>query len=383
MKPSEGGTRIRCGMLCRMMPRARTSSAPTLPAGVLPALLALLFAPLACHGADPPPDPLTAEISRASALLAGSSPEIRQTNAPVLQRAEDDLRQGRRQLALQRLVNLHANVASAAYLNGIPEAQAQDMASMDAEWKRLGTVLHDDLAAPSPAAFDGVPAAPRAIGEAARAQVRGYYQASLDYAHNTMADQGFYYLGDATGQREAAAFCRTFSLPAGRKAPPLRSILPELEALENDMVAVYRPPLSIDHHGEFITASSTLKEARELDAAGLRYGALLRYLQAEQLFAPLRPAAPPPLAADALARKLEELADRLKEDGIDHSLGELFLELAQAEVAKAPPGTSPAGASLLATDVLPRYFAALEPAKPEAPRPAPQVAVTLIRWPYT
>jgi len=180
-----------------------------------------------------------------------------------------------------------------------------------------------------------------------------------------------------------AAFCRAFAAPAGRAAPPLRSIHPELEALENDMVAVYRPPLSIDHHGEFIAASSSLKEARELDAAGLYHGALLRYLQAEQLFAPLRPSNPPPLAAEALTRKLEEHADRLKAGGIDHSLGEMFLELAEAEVANAPQGTSPAGASLLATDVLPRYFAALAPAPQETPRPAPQLAVTLVRWPYT
>jgi len=33
--------------------------------------------------------------------------------------------------------------------------------------------------------------------------------------------------------------------------------------------------------------------------------------------------------------------------------------------------------------VLPRYFAALEPAIPEAPKTAPRATVTLVRWPYT
>ncbi|HBL26055.1 MAG TPA: hypothetical protein DD490_04385 [Acidobacteria bacterium] len=323
-------------------------------------------------------DPLPAELARASALLAGSPPSIREANAPILQRAEEDVRQGRRQLAVQRLVNLHTEVAATAYRSGVPTAQREQMASLDAEWKRLGTELASDLAPATPGLFDGVAAAPRALAEAARAQVRGYYQSGLEYAHATMADQGFYYLGEVMGKRETVSFCRKFPAPAGLPQPPLRAIRPELEALENDMVAVYRPPLSIQRHGEFIEAGSSLKEARELDAAGQRYGALLRYLQAAQLFAPLRPDAPAPLAAEALAGKLREHAERLKADGMDHSLGEMFLQLAQAEAAG-----SPATASVLATDVLPRYFAALAPAIPEAPRPAPQLAVTLVRWPYT
>jgi len=40
-------------------------------------------------------------------------------------------------------------------------------------------------------------------------------------------------------------------------------------------------------------------------------------------------------------------------------------------------------AAAVAEVVLPRYLAALEPAKPRPPSPAPQVTVTLVRWPYT
>ena len=59
---------------------------------------------------------------------------------------------------------------------------------------------------------------------------------------------------------------------------------------------------------------------------------------------------------------------------MDHSLGRIFLEAAQAEPALAPA---------IAGDVLPRYFAALEPARPRPPQPAPRATVTLVRWPYT
>ncbi len=71
--------------------------------------------------------------------------------------------------------------------------------------------------------------------------------------------------------------CRSLLVPGKRRTPALRSVRPEIEALESDLLTLYRPPVSIDRHQEFIVANSTLKEARELDAAGLRYGALLRW----------------------------------------------------------------------------------------------------------
>jgi hypothetical protein len=49
---------------------------------------------------------------------------------------------------------------------------------------------------------------------------------------------------------------------------------------------------------------------------------------------------------------------------------------------RAAAGTTPALAAAVSTDVLPR-FAALEPARPGTPKPAPQITVTLVRWPYT
>ena len=39
-------------------------------------------------------------------------------------------------------------------------------------------------------------------------------------------------------------------------------------SIEDELLAAYRPPTSIDSHPIFIRASALLKEARELDAAG-------------------------------------------------------------------------------------------------------------------
>jgi hypothetical protein len=258
------------------------------------------------------------------------------------------------------------------------------MARFEAEWARMGEVLRADLGPPSPAALAGVqPAALRALGEAAIPQVRAYYVASLDYGRSTTPGDGLFYLATAQAQRDLTALCRRLSAPTPLKPPPLRSLRAEIDSLQSDLIKAYQPPASVERHGAFISANATLKEARELDAAGLRYGAMLRYLDAALLAAPLRRPAPPPLAPAALRKRLDEFAARLSAGGIDHSLGRMMLEGAQDEVASAAPDTSPAASTAIAADVLPRYFAALAPARPEAPQPKPQVVVTLVRWPYT
>ncbi len=327
-------------------------------------LLALLLALPACGGAAEPEakDPLLA----LTAEIEAARPQVKPADQPALARVEEDLHAGRRLLAVQRFAEVKENLAVAAYLGQHRAGQLQDF---EAEWTRMGGVLRADLGPPSPDAFKDVqPAAVRALAEVAFPQIRGYYEASLEYGRNTMPDQGLYYLAGAQAQRDLTAFYRTLSAPTARHAPPVRPLHAELDALETELLAAYRPPASIDKHGQFIGVSSTLKEARELDAAGLHYGALLRYLQAARQFAALRGASP--LATDALAG----LDARLSAGGIDHSLGRLFLEAAQA-------GAPDAG--VIADDVLPRYFAALEPARPEPPRSKPLVTVTLVRWPYT
>jgi hypothetical protein len=219
------------------------------------------------------------------------------------------------------------------------------------------------------------------MAQAALPQVRIYYDASLEYGRSTTPDSGLYYLGAAQAARDFGALARKLSGGPALKPPPLRSLGPELDALEGELLAAYRPPLSIDKHPEFIGASSALKEARELDAAGLREGALLRYLQSVLRFASLRMSAPP--AAPALAEALDQFQKRLLEPRLDHSLGRVFLEAAQSDLAEHVADGKAVTAAAVAGDVLPRYFAALQPARPQPPKAAARSTVTLVRWPYT
>lgn len=352
---------------------------------------ALLIGAAASAAQAPPatekPDPLAAEIERSAAFLRTHSAsddmwkQIKEGTDPVLERVQKSLASGHRLLALLRYAFVQEGVTAATYIAERTPSQRQDPAAFEAEWTRVGGVLQAERGAPSPRALEGVqPAAVRAMGEAVLPQVRIYYDASLDYGRSTTPDSGLYYLGAAQSARDYVRLVRRLSQPSRAALPPVRSIAGELDALEAEMLAAYRPPLSIDKHREFIGASAALKEARELDAAGLRYGALLRYLQAVLRFESLRLS---PLPAADAEERLAALESRLDDARTDHSVGRVFAEAARADLVEHAQDGAAVSAAAVIADVLPRYFAALEKAPPRAAAVEPRVTVTLVRWPYT
>jgi hypothetical protein len=355
-------------------------------------LVLLCFAaPTGAAGDEPKSkDPLAAEIGRWSTFLRETTSadenwkDLKQSMEPAMARVEAALANDRRLLALERLAATRMNLSGFAYVDSLPADKRGDETNLDAEWARVGALLGAQLGVPSGSVLDGVqPAAVRAEGEAAVPQIRNYYETTLEYGRATTPWSGYFYLGVAQAQAEFVSFCRTLSVRTELKAPAIRAITAELDALESDLLKAYRPPASIDRHPEFITASSALKEARELDAAGLRYGALLRYLQAAMRVYPLRPEAATP-DLQSLPSRLAAIESRLLAGGVDHSIGRLYLETAQANNGTGgSPGANPVFAEAIVRDVLPRYFAALAPAAPQAKKPAPSVTVTLVRWPYT
>lgn len=331
-----------------------------------------------------PPDPLATELSywleqlRTNPSTEAIWLDIKPGSQEILTRAEEDLRKGRRFLALERLARARTNLKAATYLLEHSEKARDDRAVFEVEWRRLG----DALAKPSlEAAANLRPAAVRALAEASVPQVHEYYQASLEYGRNTEPASGLFYLGAAQAQRELPAFCRQLAAPSSLTKLAPRALDAELEALENDLLAAYRPPAAIDRHGEFITASATLKEAKELNAAGLYHGALLTYLRAIERFSLLRGGPSP--ASSELAPALARLEAELAANETDQSLGTLLLETAAADLESSTPELPPRRAAAIVRDVMPKYFAALGPAPPRPPLLAPQTRITLVRWPYT
>jgi hypothetical protein len=127
----------------------------------------------------------------------------------------------------------------------------------------VGKALGGELGPVHPAELDGArPAAVRGLAEAALLQARAYYDASLDYGRSTSPQYGLFYLGAAQAQRGFVSFCLKLDEPSSRRPPPLRSLKGELDSLEAELLAAYRPPASIDKHSEFIAASALIKVKR-------------------------------------------------------------------------------------------------------------------------
>jgi hypothetical protein len=352
------------------------------------ALVVALIVTVPTVATAPESDPLAAELARWSALVAGDTRtdplwlDARKSSQAVLANAQEELGNGRRLVAIERLAAAGQSLGAALYAIERPTAERKDLAAFEAEWRRVGIVLRD-VVSPDGGAAGSVnevrPALVRALAEAATSQARQFYAASLDYGRNTEPQYGLYYLGAAQAQRHFLDLAPRLTPPSG-KPPRLRALGAEIAALQGELLAAYVPPASVDRHAEFIVASAALKEARELDAAGYRYAALLRYLQAAQRAAMLRAAGS--IDVPAVIRRLQDAAARLK-GPTDHSVGRFFIERAHSARAANPGAAGDAVAAAVAVAVLPRYFAALDRARPAIPAQKARVTVTLVRWPFT
>lgn len=355
------------------------------------ATVALTLAVAACGAARPAAltgDPLADAVGSSSAFVAADtasdefSAQIRRAVGPALAQSRRSLESGRRLHALLRLGAARTFLGALEFVREHPGA-ARSQEALEQEWKRAGPALLVESPESAATSLAPVrPAAVRAMAEAAVPAVRVSYDASLEYGRATAAESGLYYLGEAFAQRRMIELCRSLREPTSPPEPAFRALGAELEALQAEMLAVYRPPVSIDRHAEFIGASGALKEACELDAAGLPRGALLRYLQATLRLQPLL-ASPPAFDPATTPARLRAFEERFAAAGVDHSIGRLFLEVAASDLEDTSATATHAVAAAIAEAVLPRYLAALEPAASRPAPPAPEVTVTLVRWPYT
>jgi hypothetical protein len=332
----------------------------------------LAASPLAA-AAPQRPDPLDRTIRTwqqffaSSAASAAPWSDVKAQAVDRLSRAGQALSANRRLLALYRAAGILRPIKAAEF------AAAHKGSELQREWKRAR------ITPSRAAAFREVrPALVRALAEASANEAAGYYDASLDYGANTTAEAGIYYLGTAHALRFVTDFVQHAGVPDAGSSTPLRPLTPDFEALGHEMLQAYRPPASLDRHDDFIAASALLKEARELDAAGMRDGALLRYLESALRIAPVLSRALPRAEVE---QKLAGLETRVAGIAGDSSIAQLFIESARSDL-EASSGDPPV-ASAIVTSVLPRYFAALAPAPPPAKGVTPRATVTLVRWPYT
>lgn len=268
---------------------------------------------------------------------------------------------------------------------GNPEILKGGLDAFLVKWRSADKELAESEKRVRASGWNKTPAAGRALAEADLGRVRTLFNSARAFSGISGAETGLYYLGTATASLESAVFTKSLALPASA-APRARSIAPEIQVLQNKILAAYQPPRSIDHHPDFIRLNAALKFAGELDSAKSYYGAQYQYIEALRMFALLTTESDPP-SIDKLRADESGAAARIKAKDADHSIAELLLEKAQYRLTKAEADPkdieSRRSAHAILSAAIPAYFAVLE--SPVAPTlVVGRVAtVTLVRWPYT
>ena len=192
------------------------------------------------------------------AVRGGDAKGMAEQSAAILEGAKRSLSAGRFYAALEDLGRVRVRFTAAAEASGHSGNPPDDF---DAFWTRARAGLAEaDRKSPARTSSE-LPAALEALAEAAEGQTMVLADASRAYARVTGPRAGFYYLGEARGDADWAVFCRSLGIRREAGPAPLRSIAPELGALQERARSAFQPPLSIDRHPQFIRFNATLKLA--------------------------------------------------------------------------------------------------------------------------
>jgi hypothetical protein len=257
----------------------------------------------------------------------------------------------------------------------------------ETEWKRVSLDVEALNQKARGRNWAEAPAAIRALSETAQAKAVPLLESGRGFATAQGPEEGLAYLGQAQGEAQFAEFCASLNL--ARKGTPnaLRSMLPELENLQDKTNAAFQPPRSIEFQSTFITLNSALKLGEELDAERFYAGALFQYLVAVWQYGLLDAVPPDPARQSELNRAMAQMQKQLEGSGHDDSIAQIVLEHAESDVRHAD-GSAPSqddwkSASVIVDQVLPAYFAAKRPPATLPRASGKAIDLTLVRWPYT
>lgn len=360
--------------------------------------LAILMASLAAldpsaAAAQTANDRVAAEISRLQQSLEtqpitdSGLASVASSAAQNLGEASAALKSGKLYLSLEKLL-LAEDLVSAARFPAENRATAgSGYAVFEAQWKTVSRVVAARNRESLERDWSRSPAAVRALAETAVARCLPLLDGGRGFAASTKPEDGLLYVGQAQGEAAFASFA-SFLVVERQGAPlPLRSFLPELQALQRKTGEAFRPPRSIELHQRFIALNSALKLAQELDAQRSYAGALYQYLEATRHFAMLD--APPvgPARQGRLKAEISSTQEKLAASASDSSLAALFLERAASQIDH-PDGGAPSpdewrSAQVIVDSVVPAYLAAQKPATAPPRTGGKTVQLTLVRWPYT
>jgi hypothetical protein len=294
---------------------------------------------------------------------------------------------GRLYLSLENLGQAEDYFHAVRTIEANADAIKDNLPAFEAEWGKasLQYAALDKQARQRD--WNRFPAAVRALSESAQGRTIPLLEGSRGFATATKPQDGLAYMGEAKGEAAYANFLYGLSIARKGSPFPLRSVLPELEALQEKTNAAFQPPRSIDMHPRFINLNATLKFARELDGSQSYAGALYQYLEATRHYGMLDPTVPDEEKQSALRTQIAAELKKVSASKRDDSIAQIFLEKANGWLNK-PEGATPVpdewrSIRVIVEQVLPAYYAALKPAAPLQQRAARTATLTLVRWPYT
>jgi len=303
-----------------------------------------------------------------------------------LKEAESARAAGRLYLGLENLGQAEDYFQAVRTIEAKADAIKDNLPAFEAEWGKA-SLEYAVLDKQRQRDWGRFPAAVRALSESAQGRTIPLLEGSRGFATATKPQDGLAYLGEAKGEAAYASFLYGLSVTRKGTLFPLRSVLPELEALQEKTNAAFQPPRSIDMHPRFINLNATIKFARELDSSKSYAGALYQYLEAVRHYGMLDPAVPDAAKQASLRTTLADELKKVSAAKRDDSILQIFLERADGWLNK-PDGAAPSADEWRATQVvlqqvLPAYYAALKPAAPLQQRASRTATLTLVRWPYT
>ena len=343
--------------------------------------------------AQNPSAQIKAEIERMQESLKSkpiSNPDLPNANSIIGNALSDSsaaLAAGRVYLSLEKLAQAEDFLQGARSVEDKAEAIRDSLPAFESEWEKASLQLTALDKSARQRDWSHAPAGVRAISEAAQGRTLPLLEGGRGFASATKPRDGLFYMGEAQGEADFATFVSRLNLQRKPAAIPLRSVLPELVALQEKTNAAFQPPRSIDMHPRFIALNSSIKFARELDSSRSYAGALYQYLEAVRHYGMLNPVVPD--AAKQTALRSAVTAELRKADAAtrDDSIARIFLERANGWLNKADGAATDndewRAVRIIVEEVLPAYEAALKPAAPVQHHAGRTATLTLVRWPYT
>ncbi|HET7618905.1 MAG TPA: hypothetical protein VFK20_10380 [Vicinamibacterales bacterium] len=277
-----------------------------------------------------------------AAIRAHIDEANRGSEAALARRADRALGDGHIYLALHVVEPAWVRQSAERFVREHEKVRTPD--GFRAEWNRVRATLPDR--APARAQ----PLLLTALHDAARARCEPTLNGSLPYFEEIDARDGLYYLGEARALAQLAAFYAELPMSPAGTTPALRSLAPEIGELYANVAAMHR---TADERSRtaFVPISTSLRLASLLNDEHAYAGALLELLLARYQAALL---VTPVAAADGARERLARVS-RTLDDGRDHSIAALFMQMAALHLSGAlPPG--PRGAAAIADEVLPAYL---------------------------